>query len=57
MQPRANSARLRGVTITDGENRECRLTRGFFSTIELVMFPSGPFDFFYAPHNQVASTK
>jgi hypothetical protein len=20
------------------------------------MFPSGPFDFFYAPHNQVAST-
>ena len=23
---------------------------------EIVMFPSGPFDFFYAPHNQVAST-
>src|ERR1039458_5524781 len=26
------------------------------SVNEIVMFPSGPFDFFYAPHNQVAST-
>ena len=41
VQPRANSARLRGVTITDGENRECRLTRGFFSTIDNVMFSAG----------------
>ena len=36
VQPRANSARLRGVTITDCENREYRLTRGFFSTIDAV---------------------
>ena len=26
------------------------------SVNEIVMFPSGPFDFFYAPHNPVAST-
>jgi hypothetical protein len=38
VQPRANSARLRGITITDGENDECRLRRGFFSRIR-----PGPF--------------
>ena len=29
---------------------------GRVSVNESVMFPSGPFDFFYAPHNRVAST-
>jgi len=40
VQPRANPARLRGISITDGENHECRLRRGFFSRISKVHPPS-----------------
>jgi hypothetical protein len=33
---------------------QCSVKQG--SVNEIVMFPSGPFDFFYAPDNPVAST-
>src|ERR1035438_2967081 len=37
VQPTANSARLRGITISDDENHECRLRRGFFSRIQAMV--------------------